>query len=220
MDFFKKYKGFTIFYLVVILANILFLSFLTEYRIVSKPMIMASLIGFYISVERKQSNTLIMAMIFALFGDIFLMFDNNDFFLLGLGSFLIMQILYTFIFLKDRILQTSKILLKSAMVFTITFVVIASLWSKLGDMKIPVAIYAFAISCMVISALIRKPDMNWYYPVVIGVVLFLISDALIALSKFGNIPGLSMSYGVMITYMVAQYLIVRGMVEKNISIKV
>lgn len=215
MHFLKKYKGFTLFYAIVFIANLIFFEVLTDYRMVSKPMIMASLIGFYISVERKQSNTFIMAMIFALFGDIFLMFSSEDFFLLGLGSFLIMQILYTITLLEDRIRDFKSIAIKSIPVLVITLLVIGYLWSGLGDLKIAVTIYALAISLMVISALIRKTSIHWYLPVVIGVVLFLISDALIAVSKFGNMSDHILKYLIMATYMIAQYLIVRGVVEKN-----
>ncbi len=215
MDIFKKYKGFTLFYTLVFIANLVFFEVLTDYRMVSKPMIMASLIGFYISVERKQSNAFILAMIFAIFGDIFLMFSSEDFFKLGLGSFLIMQILYTFTFLQDRIVNTKTILIKSIPVLFITLLVITYLWNGLGDLKVPVTIYALAISLMVISALIRKTSVNWYGPVVIGVVLFLVSDALIAVSKFGNMSDNILKYLIMATYMIAQYLIVRGVVERN-----
>lgn len=215
MQLFTKFKHFTIFYIIIFIANLIFFEVFTDYRMVSKPMIMASLIGFYISVERRQSNTFIMAMIFALFGDIFLMFNSVDFFLLGLGSFLIMQVLYIFTFLKDRISDTKTVIFKAIPVLFLTILVIMFLWSGLGDLKIPVTIYALAISLMVISALIRKTSVEWYGPVVIGVILFLISDALIAVSKFGNFADGILKYLIMATYMIAQYLIVRGIVEKN-----
>jgi uncharacterized membrane protein YhhN len=177
-------------------------------------MIMASLIGFYISTVKEQSNVFIMAMIFALFGDIFLMFTGQDFFILGLGSFLIMQVLYAFTFKQDRITDIKNILYKAVPVFVLAVCIIAYLWDGLGALKIPVTVYALAISCMVITALIRKPSTPWYLPVVIGVTLFLISDALIAVSKFGNLAGNSIQYLIMSTYMIAQYLIVRGVIEK------
>lgn len=215
MSHLARYKSFTVFYFFIFISNMLLFTVWTEYRMVSKPMIMASLIGFYIGVERKQSNTFIMAMIFALFGDIFLMFDNDDFFLLGLGSFLIMQLLYTYTFLQDRISDMRRIFFKSIPVFTLTILILSFLWSGLGEFKNPVIFYAIAISCMVISALIRKTSVNWYLPVVIGVLLFLISDALIGVTKFTNMQDHIVKYFTMATYMIGQYLIVRGMVEKN-----
>ena len=126
-----------------------------------------------------------------------------------------MQVLYTFTFLQDRISDKKMVIFKSIPVLSLTILVIMFLWSGLGDLKITVTIYALAISLMVISALIRKTSVEWYGPVVIGVILFLISDALIAVSKFGNFADGILKYLIMATYMIAQYLIVRGIVEKN-----
>ncbi len=194
----------------------MFFTILTEYRVVSKPMIMASLIGFYISSAKKQSNAFLLAMIFALFGDIFLMFNGEEFFLIGLSCFLVMQLLYTITFLKDRVNDILLMIYRSLPIMFVSIAVITYLWDGLGEMRIPVAIYTAAITMMVISALIRRSNVKWYLPVVAGVLLFMVSDALIALSKFG--PSFSgIEYGVMATYMIAQYLIVRGMVEKSVN---
>jgi uncharacterized membrane protein YhhN len=217
MEFYKKYKSFTIFYSFVFLANITFFTVLTEYRMVSKPMIMASLIGFYISTVSKQSNGFIMAMIFALFGDIFLMMKGEDFFLLGLGSFLLMQVFYAAEFYQDRTTDRKTIIIKSLPVMIITCSTMMFLWDKLGEMRWPVFIYALAISTMIITALIRKPQIRWYLPVVVGVILFMLSDIALAVSKFDQMTDLSIQYFVMATYMIAQYLIVRGKVEQSNS---
>lgn len=211
-----KYKSFTFFYSIIFILNLLFFTILTEYRVVSKPMIMASLIGFYISSAKKQSNAFLLAMIFALFGDIFLMFNGEEFFLIGLSCFLVMQLLYTITFLKDRVNDILLMIYRSLPIMFVSIAVITYLWDGLGEMRIPVAIYTAAITMMVISALIRRSNVKWYLPVVAGVLLFMVSDALIALSKFG--PSFSgIEYGVMATYMIAQYLIVRGMVEKSVN---
>lgn len=215
MNLFNKHRNFNLLYLIIIVANILFMHVLTDYRMVSKPMIMASLIGFYISTERKQSNAFIMAMIFALFGDIFLMFKHEDFFLLGLGSFLIMQLLYTFTFLKDRIKDIKVIFIKAMPVLLISAAIIFYLWHDLATLQIPVLIYTLAISMMVISALIRRTSILWQFPVIVGVILFMISDAVLAISKFGNMVTPLAEITIIVTYMLAQYLIVRGTIEGN-----
>lgn len=215
MDFINKYRGFTIFYFFLFIANFVFLDVLTDYRMVSKPMIMASLLGFYIGNVPKQSNTFIMALIFALFGDIFLMVESDDFFMLGLGSFLLMQLLYGYNFLQDRITDIKSILYKALPVILVAIGIITYLYNDLGTMLVPVMFYTLAISLMVIAAMIRKPSIVWYLPVVVGVIFFLVSDAAIAFSKFGNVTGNSMKYLIIGTYMIAQYLIVRGIVEQK-----
>lgn len=119
-------------------------------------------------------------------------------------------------FLKDRVNDILLMIYRSLPILFISIAVIAYLWNGLGEMRIPVAIYTAAISMMVISALIRRSNVTWYLPVVTGVLLFMVSDALIALSKFGpTFTGIE--YGVMATYMLAQYLIVRGMIEKSVT---
>ena len=120
-----KYKSFTIFYSIIFFLNLLFFTWLTEYRVVSKPMIMASLIGFYISSAKKQSNAFLLAMIFALFGDIFLMFNGEEFFLIGLSCFLVMQLLYTITFLKDRVNDILLMIYRSLPILFISIAVIA-----------------------------------------------------------------------------------------------
>ncbi len=210
----KKYSSFTIWYIFIVLANLIFLSWMTEYRMVSKPLIMGSLLGFYIGVAKKQSPLFILALIFAMLGDIFLMFKTEEFFLIGLGCFLVMQILYTVTFLRDKSSDMQKNILKSVPVIVVSVAVIGLLWQGLGSMQIPVAIYTAAISFMVISAIIRNSSVRWYMPVVAGVILFMASDAGIALDKFGT-QFIGAEYFIISTYMIAQYLIVRGVIEQD-----
>jgi uncharacterized membrane protein YhhN len=85
-----------------------------------------------------------------------------------------------------------------------------------GDLRIPVVIYSIVLVGMSVAALdlvIRVPqDRGWR--VAIGAGLFVLSDALIALTAFGPLessPGLSAV--IMATYIVAQGLIVTGFTE-------
>lgn len=210
----KKYSSFTVWYILIIMANLIFLTWMTDYRMVSKPLIVGSLIGFYIGVARKQSPLFILALIFAMLGDIFLMFKTENFFLIGLGCFLVMQILYTATFLRDRSKDIRLNTIKSAPVILLAVSIIAFLWQDLGSMQLPVTLYTAAITFMVITALIRQTSIKWYLPVVAGVFLFMVSDAGIAFNKFGG-QYAGAEYFIMITYMVAQYLIVRGVVERD-----
>lgn len=211
---FKKHLPFTLFFGVIFFLNILFMYVLQDYRMVAKPMIMASLIGFYITVERRQSNAFVLAMIFALLGDVFLMFKGDDFFLIGLLCFMLMQLLYTYLFSREGSNDNKRLMLISGPLVLLTVGIISLLWNDLGDLRIPVLVYAMAITAMVISAIYRKNTMKGYSAVVFGVVLFLISDAVLAISKFGGaVPFQDII--IMCTYMAAQYLIVRGMVAAH-----
>lgn len=211
---FKKHIPFTLFFGVIFFLNILFMYVLQDYRMVAKPMIMASLIGFYITVERRQSNAFVLAMIFALLGDVFLMFKGDDFFLIGLLCFMVMQLLYTFLFSRENNNDLKKLMIIALPIAIFTIVIMSLLWNDLGDLRIPVLVYAMAIASMVVSAIYRRSSLNGYLAVVSGVILFLISDGVLAISKFGGaLPYQDIV--IMSTYMSAQFLIVRGMVAAH-----
>jgi uncharacterized membrane protein YhhN len=211
MSFIKNHLHFSIFYLFIILCNILFMYFLTDYRMVSKPMIVASLLGFYISTDKPPSNLFTLALIAALFGDIFLMFPHDVFFMMGLGSFLIMQVIYSVIFLRFQ--QAANSLQKAGifMVFLFSCIFLYTAWPFLADMKLPVSLYTLCISGMVITALLGKTDSAGYTFVTMGAILFMISDSLLAWNKFVS-PFSLADPVIMLSYMGAQFLIVSGVI--------
>jgi len=78
-------------------------------------------------------------------------------------------------------------------------------------MSIPVSIYVLAISSMVLSAVNRlqwagEKSGPW---VLMGALSFLLSDALLAVNKFVDPVPLA-GLWIMLTYITAQYLIVKG----------
>ncbi|MCZ2339137.1 MAG: lysoplasmalogenase [Chitinophagales bacterium] len=167
---------------------------------VAKPLIMASLIGFYIGHESRQSNGFIMGMIFALMGDIFLLFTSKEFFILGLLCFLLMQIFYILEFKKDLVSDKKQLITRYGVIYLIGIVFLAILWNGLGSMFWYVAIYILAITTMVGTAFNRRKNIPWYREVTVGVVLFLISDAVLGLSEFNIIDLPFSSTIVMLTY--------------------
>jgi uncharacterized membrane protein YhhN len=208
----NKYLGFTIFFAIIFILNLLFFDVLTQYRMVAKPMIMASLIGFYISYVSRQDNTFILALIFALFGDVFLLFDGQSMFMIGLGSFLLMQFCYTIVFFKNR--GDNKFLYPFAVVIILAAMLLYAMSPYLGELKIPVMIYVAAIITMTYAAIHRKIGIKGYWLIVIGALLFVVSDGVLAWDKFvEKITGAQ--YLIMATYMAAQYCIIRGIVEKE-----
>jgi len=214
MKFIKNHPQFAVFYLFIILCNILFFYFLTDYRMVSKPMIMASLIGFYISTAKPPSNLFTFALITALFGDIFLMFPYDSFFMMGLGSFLIMQILYTFSFLPANRTPGTFQKVSVLLVLTIAFLFLYFAWPNLNNMKIPVAIYALCITLMVTVAATGNSSAPEYRFIFSGAIFFMISDGLLAWNKFVS-PFPMADQAVMLTYMLAQFFIVSGVIMQT-----
>ena len=156
----------------------------------------------------KIDKLFLIALFFAFLGDTFLLSDN--YFLHGLGSFLIMQVLYAICFFKqfDRLTKTK--IMGVVAISLLLALMLYQLVPKLDeDVLIPVIIYSLTIGLMAIAAVSRVDQGSQYKMVLGGVISFLISDSLLGLNKFGDgfeVAGLL----VMLTYIIAQYLIVKG----------
>ena len=191
------------------------------FRVVSKPLILLSLIFYFLlnRIGMKQTLSLytLLALVFSLLGDIFLLFDqiSATFFVLGLGSFLLAHICYAFCFYLQR---SSRIRLDfwiMTLLLTSYGVALYSiLYIHLGNIKIPVALYILFILLMVITAYNRKGNVSdkGFFLVFIGALSFIISDSLLAINKF-LIPLPYSNFLVMGTYATAQYLIIRGLLK-------
>lgn len=189
----------------------------------AKPAIMISLLVFYLQKQRQRHylaiGWMLGAIIGSLLGDIFLLFEGKAWFSLGLASFLIAHICYVFVFRASNERVGPNSLLRRKPWAVIPFLIygialISLLWPLPKGLAIPVIVYASAISVMALAALNRwkkTPDFSFGL-VFMGALLFLTSDSLIAVDRFGpsslHIPGIS--FLIMITYMIAQYLIVTG----------
>jgi len=191
----------------------------------TKPLIVISLFALLLyqtGLKGRFSKRIALGLLFGLAGDIFLMFEG--YFIFGLVSFLIGHILYITAFFLDYKLNTgiNKAYTKNAILgfsfFSILFC--GGLWSYLGEMKIPVIIYAITISLMGVMAFSRFGRVNSgsYKLIAIGAILFVTSDAFLAINRFMH----SFQYSgvvIMATYMAAQYLITFGTIERRIKNK-
>jgi uncharacterized membrane protein YhhN len=179
---------------------------------VSKPLLMISLFFFYFQKVKQNmeisDKTMLVSLIFSCLGDTFLMFQgkNSQFFLLGLGSFLVAQIAYCLVFSKE-VKRSFLKRIPFAIYSTSLFFYLKPNISK--DFSLPIIIYTLAISWMGIKAIERQTTQKSYSFVLIGAILFIISDSLIAINKFAYSIPLS-GLWVMATYIAAQYLIVEG----------
>lgn len=216
MDAVRTFPKFTIFFIILMILEFLGLTVIPSYHIVSKPMVLAGLIGFYIMYERRQNHAFLTGLIFALLGDSFMLFGTDDMFMIGLICFLIMQLCYTSAFNRKRRVPQLKDYLVPVIIGAIGLSVLAFLWSGLEGMKLPVALYTLSIIIMAIFAYLRHPKLRGYKILFVGVCLFIISDGLLGLSKFGNTFPYA-QIAVMMTYMIAQYLIVTGEVLGNMK---
>jgi uncharacterized membrane protein YhhN len=180
-------------------------------RLISKPLVVSSLLIWYIlETGEKQKPIILSGLMFALIGDIFLLFDFPSFFIAGIASFLIMQLCYINYFKsyykkpEGNNLYYSIAVLIFAVLFNILF------FNKLGEYKIHVAIYSIAVAVMVFMGINQQLSKS----IMIGSLFFLFSDFALAFNKFIS-PNVALPGFVMATYAIAQYFIVKGVSVLN-----
>jgi len=187
-------------------------------NLITKPLLMILLGGYFVSMVGNRNNELKYFVVAALtaswFGDTFLMFQdkNSVFFILGLGSFLLAHIAYISIFRKfERVIDNRLSFVIIIISISYSVGLLYLLWPGLAEMTIPVLLYAFVLIVMGAVGVIQHLKLNNL--IVIGVILFIISDSLIAYSKFIE-PILWSKSLIMSTYILAQFLIVKGLIQK------
>ncbi|MFT5942119.1 MAG: putative membrane protein YhhN [Sediminicola sp.] len=210
-----------IFFLLVALDIYLGSTSHSFFRIVSKPFILISLIVYFFlnrkGMQKRSSQFTLMALVFSLVGDVFLLFDSVSelYFILGLSSFLLAHIFYAFCFYTQRSSKNGLDLWITTLLFTgYGFALYSILYSYLGNIKIPVSIYILAILIMILMAYKRKGNVsgNSFILVFFGALSFIISDSFLAINKFIT-PLPYSNLMVMGTYAIAQYLIIRGLIR-------
>ena len=166
--------------------------------------------------ENTISNWLIYAaLFFSWAGDVALGVTRHQetMFMLGLVCFLLTHVLYVMVFFQTpgRNLPPKKFLYSVIPVLLYGLVLLYILYDDLGEMKVPVIIYTSVILAMVAAAInrIEKVNRTSFYLVLIGAILFLSSDSMLAIDKFSN-PFPFASPLIMLTYIAGQYLIVMG----------
>lgn len=188
---------------------------------ISKPLIMLSLCGYYLFSGSGKFFTVIGAMVLSLAGDVLLL--NESYFIPGLTAFLIAHVFYIFSYRQHRSEEWSDRPLQGIHKIRLAFPIILAgtglvviLFPSLGNLKIPVVVYAVVITMMVMNALYRYGRTNdkSFWMVFCGAVFFFVSDSVIALNKF--LFEISYShFWVMLTYSAAQYLIVEGLIRHH-----
>ena len=220
-----KANFFLIGFFVVSFGELLSILLAWPIHYIFKPSILLMLIGFYLSTANPRNSTLLKALLFCWVGDFMIMFASRDeiYFILGLIAFLIGHLFYIFTF-KQLVWQQPSTLLptqRARYLFPIVLTgtgLITILYPGLGSLRIPVIIYAVVLMIMVSFALLRmsrttSASFLWAF---IGAVLFMVSDSLLAINKFYTSFEMAHLY-IMITYIAAQLLIVKGMATHPIN---
>ena len=218
---------FTVIYSVIVLLELISRNYieLETLHYLAKPLIVLSLLTFLIKqgqhIKKQIKSLMIFALVFSIIGDIALLFDGIQplYFITGLGAFLFAHVMYVLVFLKQRDSKRKPISFILLMLVYAVFLFYL-LKEGLGDLLIPVIVYMIVILSMSTSAFLRQKtnntiSFNW---VLIGAILFMISDSILALDKFYQSFTLS-SLLIMITYALAQYCILIGILKHSTELR-
>ncbi len=168
-------------------------------------------------------NLLLTGLFFSWLGDMFLLFEYKHalFFIFGLVSFLTTHIFYIVYFLriqsqKISLLKKQPVLIALVLAYGITLV--WQLYPHLGDLKLPVMVYAAIICTMLLCSLhiflkVNKKSAAFY---LLGAAAFVVSDSLLAINKFYQ-PFANAGVLIMLTYCAAQFFIVTGYTQQDKS---
>ena len=186
---------------------------------ISKPLLMPLLAIYFIlgtSFLTSINWWIILALSCGCAGDIFLMLKDK--FIHGMLAFFLGHIFYiiSFFFLITNILAFP---LGGLLLFIPVILILILTYPKfrnhLDDLKLPVHGYLVVIFMMHISAVLLLAEFDLFSPcfflIWIGSILFILSDALIAIDNFNEELEIShIRVIIMLTYILGQYLIAQG----------
>ena len=187
---------------------------------ICKPLIIPALIVWYLTKAEKVNKWYVTALFFSFIGDVLLL-DKINFFIFGIAAFLITQLIYIFIFSKGLARINWKKKMTSVIPFLLFYsVLISVLAPNLNDLLIPVMVYGIAISIFgtvaFLNYLADKSSLSM--TLLQGAILFILSDSMIALNKFHEQQAFY-PVTIMLTYIMAQYLIATYMLQSESRLK-
>jgi uncharacterized membrane protein YhhN len=199
-----------------------------------KPLLMPLLLAWFWKsavLHSKLERWTAAALVFSWGGDVFLMFGDlaDTWFVAGLSSFLLGHLCYILAFRQGPFLPNPTTFGEQAPprglrlipwvilpVLGLAGLLLWTIWHGLGEMVLPVAVYASVIAAMSLSALHRyqKVPQPSFGLVVAGALVFMLSDSIIAWNRFHQ-PFEASGPLIMVTYLSAQLLIAAGVLAQR-----
>ena len=216
----KRSAIFAILYALIAMADLYFVyRGINEARFYTKPLLLPVLMIYYlqqVGAKGKFQRLMLAALFFSWAGDVLLLWDHL--FIPGLIAFLTAHIFYIIYFLNVE--KEKKGFIASQPLYAIPVLIywglfLAFLFPYLDQLRIPVVVYATVICTMLSFSInlwgkLRRPVFLLF---VNGALQFVLSDSLLAIHKFVY-PFWFLPICIMITYVSAQYLLVRGSVRQ------
>ncbi len=182
---------------------------------IAKPLLMPLLLAFYLLSAKQPDLFLVLALVFGFLGDTFLL-GSGAFFACGLLAFLLGHACYITAFLRPLDFSAlSPIVWVPAVLAYVLYIIpvgrriFPSVEPKLRP---AVTLYAVCLLGMSCSSLLRYPyaaGLEFWLPFV-GSLLFVSSDTMLAFRVFRKKSCGNSSIAVMVTYLLAQLMIVLG----------
>lgn len=214
---FKGYIGFSVIFLLMIILGREDIAWFMKPFLIPFLLFAVNYCGTF-----PSKKFLLTALIFSWIGDVVLLFADKGqiYFIVGLVSFLISHIAYIILFSKQLRINSTRnkavFWVGITVIIVYLMVMLSVLLPSLGDLKIPVFVYATVLSTMLLFAF--KGYLKWSKPasiyILLGAVIFVSSDSIMAFDKFYE-PLKFSSFLIMSTYITAQYLIVVGILKLN-----
>jgi uncharacterized membrane protein YhhN len=177
-------------------------------RYITKPLLMPLLLLLYVFNVEQSSLWIVLALVASFLGDVFLMRSNaHPFILAGIASFMAGHIFYMIAFLKVSGHIPLWFWLWIIPYMAVGILLGRRLFPSMSSMRVPAAIYMGVILFMSFISLTLILSVS-FLPF-IGSLLFIVSDSLLAFDMFTD-KKLSNHASIMMTYILAQFLIVLG----------
>lgn len=215
-------KNGIIFFWIVLFAHCAFIYMeKTDYQHITKLFLIPILFIYLVLNVKKDayqtSKTIIyVGLIASFFGDFFLIYTGNLFFVAGMIAFLITHFCYTLFFIKANNVKFNKateFFIAAIIVIIVAIKLLTFLKPYLGALAFPVKIYMAAICIMTATAAnllgdkkLKNLGLTFFLP---GAILFVLSDSVLAVNFF-LYKDTVLNVVVMLSYGYAQCLIVQG----------
>ncbi len=183
----------------------------------SKGGILLALLGYYVCSVTTPSLIVILAILFSWLGDVFLIFKGVKYFTIGGISFMISHIFFIIAYLPNVVLTAVPlyVLLLVALAYgTVVCFIFRALKAYLPKgLYYPMMLYLAingAMNAVALMQLISRPCPGSAI-VFIGAMLFFASDSILFFVRFHkDKPVWKNHFPVMLTYILAEFLIIQG----------
>lgn len=187
----------------------------------TKAMVIPTL-GIWAFIRYNPSKRYGIALFFSWIGDLLLIPDGTSFFMMGIISFLLTQLLYCNLMMQrlegsfKQQFTKKKALLPLVLLVGYLICLLGLMGGSLGPLLLPVTLYAIALSVTGFLGILtaRENSKKEANILALGTLLFVLSDSMIAFDAFFfSVP--QFTCWIMATYIPAQYCIALFLAKNN-----